>query len=170
MNSDNLEAALKRGQEKIRRETVEARIEQENRIAAWQRAARELILAVQSAFPDYLRDFVSVDDFSADDPIINPAGINRLRVTIAVPCFAPIRAFLSHVMGGWVVGSFDGSYIVPTIYGSVLFTPTWDYKNGYHTADLDVALATAQARGQEYGKLSALHPQRPEPHYEDVPS
>ena len=170
MISDDLTAALKRGQEKIKRGTAEAHIEQENRIAAWQRAARELILSVQSVFPDYLRDFVSVNDFSAEDPVINPAGINRLLATIAVPGFAPIRTYLSYVIGHWQVGSFYGSYIVPTIYSSVLFTPTWDYKNGFHTADLDVALATAQARGQEFGKLSTLHQQRPEPHYEDVPS
>ncbi|MFA5836205.1 MAG: hypothetical protein WC837_04530 [Bellilinea sp.] len=169
MISDDMQAALNRGQEKIKRGNAEAHIERENRLTAMQRAARELILAVQSAFPDYLRDFISVDDFSVDDPIINPTGINRLRVTIAVPNFAPIRVFLGQALGYWRVGSFDGSYIVPTIYGSVLFTPTWDYKNGFHTSDLDVALAAAQARGQEFGKLSTLHQQRPEPHYEDVP-
>ena len=124
---------------------------------------------VISAFPDYIRDYVAVDGFANNEDLIFYAdSISRVSATISVPDFAPIRVFLGYnsVIKKWVVGTFDGSYVVPSISSSALFTPAWNYNNGYRTVDLEIALSEAYKRGQEFSLIASR--QRPEPQYEDV--
>ncbi|MHB0964840.1 MAG: hypothetical protein ACYC36_00165 [Bellilinea sp.] len=128
--------------------------------------------AVLSVFPDYIRNYVSLDGFANnEDLIFFPQSINRIRATIAVPDFAPIHVFLGYnqAVHQWMVGTFDGSYVVPSISSSALFTPAWNYNNGYGTTFLDVALAEAYDRGQEFSQIASRQ-HRPEPQYEDVQS
>ncbi|HBA90890.1 MAG TPA: hypothetical protein DCZ08_03650 [Anaerolineaceae bacterium] len=135
-------------------------------------AVEQLKNAVLSAFPDYIRNYVSLDGFANnEDLIFFPQSINRIRATISVPDFAPIRVFLGYnpVIKKWVVGTFDGSYVVPSISSSALFMPAWNYNNGYGTTFLEIALSEAYDRGREFSKITDPQ-QRPEPQYEDIPS
>jgi len=167
-----IQQAVLNGNDKLFVQKLKSRNVKDERQKFRVEAVEQLKSAVLSAFPAYIRDYVSLDGFANNaDLIFYPDSITRVSATIAVPDFAPIRVFLGYnsAIKKWVVGTFDGSYVVPSISSSALFMPAWNYNNGYGTVDLEIALSEAYDRGQEFSKITDPQ-QRPEPQYEDIPS
>ena len=141
------------GLEKIQRQAeedarkYEAWVEK-NR-AAWQNVLDE----VRGALPEPIRPFAMLAEAKADQPSEIPSYLSSVEALIAINGLAPIAVRVHKNGTGWTVDRSKG-YVVPCAVLDYEYGVLWDWRwNEHATNDLEVALAKAHERYNQYEQL-----------------
>jgi len=125
--------------------------------------------AVRQALPAYLRSYIQfVTSPEAADLVANQGPDETVKLII--PHLAPIEMDLKYDYQAkqWNVGGNNGRhYSVPSLTGSEFTGPEWMFHDLFFTTDLEIALAIAAQRGEDFEALSGAHRLHLEPQYED---
>lgn len=160
----------KRGLEKIEFTRAANRLADEQRRAAAVEAWKALRAEIRKAFPEFLREYVDLDDLrkESSEVLFAPPKNRSFWGKIYIPDFAPISVHVEldeqgnwlHVPANHVRGGAMSFYGVAQAQDDYEFGVIYAFRY-YHALDeLEIALATACEEGRTYRELVKIRMER----------